>query len=51
VLAGLARPERVLFFEIEPTPVSSSGLREQFSEEAVPSAVADIIRRDHLYDS
>lgn len=51
VLAGLARPDRVLFFEIEPTPVSSSDLREQFSEEEVPSAVADIIRRDHLYDS
>ena len=51
VLAGLAQPDRVLFFEIEPTPVSSSGLRERFSEEEVPSAVADIIRRDHLYDS
>jgi len=51
VLAGLAQPNRVLFFEIEPTPVSSSDLRERFSEEEVPSAVADIIRRDHLYDS
>jgi nicotinate-nucleotide adenylyltransferase len=51
VLAGLAQPDRVLFFEIEPTPISSSDLREQFSDEEVPSAVAEIIRGDHLYDS
>ena len=51
VLGGLARPERVLFFEIEPTPVASSTLRQRFVEEDVPSAVADIIRREGLYDS
>lgn len=51
VLAELAQPERVLFFEIEPTPVSSSDLRERFVDEDVPSAVADIIRRESLYDS
>ena len=51
VLAGLAQPDRVLFFEIAPTPVSSSDLRERFVEEEVPSAVAEIIRREHLYDS
>jgi nicotinate-nucleotide adenylyltransferase len=51
VLSGLAHPERVLFFEIDPTPVSSSGLREQLVEADVPSAVADIIRRESLYAS
>ena len=29
VLAGLAHPERVLFFEIEPQPVSSREIRER----------------------
>ena len=51
VLSALRQPERVLFFEIEPTPVSSSGLRRRFVAEDVPSAVGDIIRRRHLYDS
>jgi nicotinate-nucleotide adenylyltransferase len=51
VLAGLEQPERVLFFDIEPTPVASSVLRSQFSAEDVPSAVADIIRAERLYDA
>ena len=51
VLEGLAQPERVLFFEIEPTPVASSTLRQRFAEEDVPSAVADIIQPEGLYDS
>jgi nicotinate-nucleotide adenylyltransferase len=51
VLAELEQPERVLFFEIEPTPVASSDLRARFVEEDVPSAVADIIRREQLYAS
>ena len=51
VLAELAHPERVLFFEIEPIPVSSSALRERFVAGDVPSAVADIIRRESLYES
>jgi nicotinate-nucleotide adenylyltransferase len=51
VLEELADPERVLFFEIEPTPVASSTLRRRFVEDDVPSAVADIIRREGLYDS
>jgi nicotinate-nucleotide adenylyltransferase len=51
VLAALRQPDRVLFFEIEPIPISSSGLRERFVDADVPSAVADIIRRDGLYDS
>ena len=40
VLAGLEQPERVLFFEIEPIPVSSRGLRATFVAGDVPSAVA-----------
>ena len=49
VLAALAQPERVLFFDIEPTPVASRELRSRFDEADVPSAVAAIIRRDGLY--
>jgi nicotinate-nucleotide adenylyltransferase len=49
VLAGLAAPERVVFFEMEPTPVASSELRAAFAVEDVPPAVAEIIRRDGLY--
>ena len=56
VLGRLSRPERVLFFEIEPTPVSSSDLRarlvagEDVSAE-LPSAAADIIRAERLYQT
>jgi nicotinate-nucleotide adenylyltransferase len=54
VLARLDRPERVLFFEIEPTPVASRELRAKLDAGAdvtgdVPSAVADIIRDEMLY--
>jgi nicotinate-nucleotide adenylyltransferase len=49
VLAALRHPERVLFFEIEPTPLSSSELRRRFVDADVPSAVADIVRRQRLY--
>jgi nicotinate-nucleotide adenylyltransferase len=54
VLARLDAPERVSFFEIEPTPVASRELRERLERgedvgEDVPSAVAEIIRRDGLY--
>lgn len=54
VLAQIARPERVLFFDIPPTPVASRDLRtrleggEDVSQE-LPSAVAAIIDRDRLY--
>ncbi len=51
VLDALRHPERVLFFEIEPTPVSSSDLRRRFVEEDVPPAVAAIVRRQGLYAS
>jgi nicotinate-nucleotide adenylyltransferase len=54
VLGQLRRPERVLFFEIEPTPVASSELRERLAAGLdvsgdVPSAVERIIRAHGLY--
>ena len=49
VLARLDRPERVLFFDIEPTPVASRALRERYVEADVPPAVAEIVRREGLY--
>lgn len=56
VLAKLARPERVLFFEIEPTPVASRDLRERLEQgqnvaSDLPSGVADIIRAERLYQA
>jgi len=50
VLEGLAAPERVVFFDMEPTPVASRELRTAFVADDVPSAVAEIIRRDRLYE-
>ena len=49
VLAALSRPERVLFFEIEPIPISSSDLRRRFVAADVPPAVADIVHGEGLY--
>jgi nicotinate-nucleotide adenylyltransferase len=49
VLERLDRPERVLFFEIEPTPVASRDLRTHFSADDVPPAVADVVRAERLY--
>ena len=54
VLAGLARPERVLFFELEPVPVSSSEIRERVArgesiDDLVPPAVAAEIAGRGLY--
>ena len=54
VLASLARPERVLFFEIEPVPVSSSEIRERVArgepiDGLVPAAVAAEIAGRGLY--
>jgi nicotinate-nucleotide adenylyltransferase len=56
VLAGLARPERVLFFELEPVPVSSSEIRERVARNEsidglVPPAVAREIAGRGLYRS
>ena len=54
VLARLERPDRVSFFAIEPIPVASSELRARLARGEdvgadLPSAVADIIRREGLY--
>jgi nicotinate-nucleotide adenylyltransferase len=54
VLAGLKRPERVRFFEIDPVPVSSSEIRNRVErgesiEGLVPPAVAAEIERRGLY--
>ena len=56
VLGRLRRPERVRFFDIEPTPVASRALRSRLRagedvRAEVPSAVAEIIRRDRLYET
>jgi nicotinate-nucleotide adenylyltransferase len=54
VLDELARPDRVLFFEIEPVPVSSEDLRQRVArgepiDAFVPPAVADLVAREGLY--
>jgi nicotinate-nucleotide adenylyltransferase len=54
VLSRLEHPERVLFFEIEPTPVASRELRKRLArgEEIgpeVPPAVGELIRAEGLY--
>ena len=49
VLTKLERPQRVHFFDMQPTPIASRDLRSDFDEADVPSAVAAIIRRDGLY--
>ena len=56
VLAGLAHPERVLFFDIEPQPVSSREIRERIArgepiDGLVPPAVANEIAGRGLYRS
>jgi nicotinate-nucleotide adenylyltransferase len=54
VLAGLRRPERVLFFDIEPIAASSTEVRERVARgepigELVPPAVAALISELDLY--
>jgi nicotinate-nucleotide adenylyltransferase len=54
VLRELAAPERVVFFELEPTPVASSDLRARLAagddvDGDVPAAVLAIIRGEQLY--
>jgi nicotinate-nucleotide adenylyltransferase len=54
VVAGLERPERVAFFEIEPLPVSSSEIRARAAagepiDDFVPAPVAAEIERRGLY--
>ena len=54
VLARLPRPERVLFFAIEPNPAASANLRARVAageplDGLVPAAVARIIEDRGLY--
>ena len=54
VLMELQHPERVLFFEIEPLPISSREIRERASRaepigELVPPEVAELIEERGLY--
>ena len=54
VLAGVARPERVLFFEIEPNPNASRDVRARAAageplDGLVPPAVAALIEERRLY--
>jgi nicotinate-nucleotide adenylyltransferase len=54
VLEGLRNPERVLFFEIEPLPISSREIRDHVArgesiDGLVPPAVAELIEELGLY--
>jgi nicotinate-nucleotide adenylyltransferase len=54
VLHGLAQPERVVFFEIEPNPAASRDIRARAAAGApldglVPERVAELIRARGLY--
>jgi nicotinate-nucleotide adenylyltransferase len=49
VLAQLARPERVVFLDIEPNPAASTDIRAGASRDDVPSAVAKLIEERGLY--
>ena len=54
VIAALAAPERVVFFDLEPLPISSRELRAALDgghdvHELVPPAVWEMIERDGLY--
>lgn len=54
VLARLERPERVVFFEIEPLPIASRELRARLANgdrirDFVPPAVCSVIEREGLY--
>jgi nicotinate-nucleotide adenylyltransferase len=54
VLARLARPERVVFFEIEPNPASSRDIRARAAageplDGLVPAEVAELVRERGLY--
>jgi nicotinate-nucleotide adenylyltransferase len=49
VLDGLARPERVHFFDLDPNPAASTAIRASGELELVPAAVAALIRERGLY--
>jgi nicotinate-nucleotide adenylyltransferase len=54
VLRSLERPDRVIFFELEPTPVASRELRLQLEaggdvDGDIPAGALRIIEEEHLY--
>jgi nicotinate-nucleotide adenylyltransferase len=54
VLRQLSRPDRVVFFEIEPVPISSRDIRDRVArgepiDQLVPPAVAELIESLGLY--
>ena len=49
VLAQLARPERVVFLDIEPNPATSTDNRAGLSQDDVPPEVAQLIEDRWLY--
>jgi nicotinate-nucleotide adenylyltransferase len=54
VLRTLERPDRVLFFALEPTPLASRDLRERLEAGAevdgdIPAGALRIIQAEHLY--
>ena len=49
VLAQLARPERVVFLDIDPNPAASTNIRAASSPDDVPPAVAQLIEDRWLY--
>jgi len=51
VLDALARPERVRLFDMEPVPAASRDLRKGLVAADLPPAVAEIIRREGLYQA
>ena len=56
VLARLRRPERVVFFEIEPNPAAATDIRARLAagdplDGVVPAAVAELIEERGLYRS
>ena len=51
VLDGLERPDRVRLFAMEPVPAASRDLRADFVVSDVPGPVAEIIRREGLYQA
>ena len=51
VLDAIAQPERVLLFEMDPVKAASRDLRVALVEADVPPAVAEIIRREGLYQT
>jgi len=49
VLAQLARPERVVFLDIDPNPAASTAIRAGSFPDDVPPAVAELLARRGLY--